>query len=93
MKEIINNKFAFGFFVGVILTVAFNIVFPIEKVDFNGLYNLGYPFSFYREGYISHDEYLQEIFWFSLAADTLIALLFCSAFGVIFKIIAPSKLK
>jgi hypothetical protein len=94
MRDLIKNKFfSKGFLIGLLLFAALNFLLPIYPYDNNYLYNVGFPFSFYRSGYISHTEHIREILWLGLIGDLLLALLISALTGLGLRFLADRKLK
>lgn len=86
-----KTNFRCGIFIGIIFVIILNIFLPFEKYDYNHLYSIGFPFPFYKEGYVSHTEHLRTIVWLGLIADLIIAIVICLGFGVLLRNLLSKK--
>lgn len=92
MKNSIDKiNFRRGIFIGIIFVIILNILFPFERYDDIHLYSIGFPFPFYKEGYVSHTQYLRKIVWLGLIADLIIAIVLCLGFGVLLRNLLSKK--
>lgn len=94
MKNLFKDKtFVTGLLIGIVIIILLNICLPIQKLNFdNFLSYYGFPFAFYRVGYIQEVEQIREILWLGLGGDLLFGLLISSLAGISVKFLADNKL-